>query len=599
VDENCSYSADERAEATSLERELHPPQPGESTSDLKRKRAGIVHLIRDLKALQAGLSADMGREVRELRKQARLKRADAATAAQALFGTAPLPGVGGEVWHRLWDAARNYSQQIAYPDRGFPVVAERALCVLCQQPVDGAPAKRLLDFEAFVTDALEGAAVSAERLLSERLGQVPIVPDREGLKGRFEAAGSLVTDVDQLHQTIIAGRKWVTEDTAEQAPPNVVADALEELRLLDEGYLQRIAVLESLERDEDRTKKQARLRDLKAKEWLAQQRPSVEAEFDRLRIVGLIDAASELTNTQTLTRKKNDLSQELLADQHEARFLNELRTLGGERLPIKVQHYRADKAQKPGFGVALRDSKRGLGVTQVLSEGEKRLVALASFLADVTAGPANVPFVFDDPISSLDQEFEEATVKRVLAEAKVRQVIVFTHRLSLVSSLCAPADESRMGVTLLALRHGPEGMGTPGETFVRESYPVRALSKLLNERLPQASRAQAEGNDGLLDALTKALCSDLRILVERLIETVLLNSVIERFRRNMMTRGKLQKLALINEGDCAFLDQMMTAYSFEEHSQPTESPRKLPALHAIEGDLKKLVAWAGEFQKRT
>jgi hypothetical protein len=39
---------------------------------------------------------------------------------------------------------------------------------------------------------------------------------------------------------------------------------------------------------------------------------------------------------------------------------------------------------------------------QVLSEGEQKALALADFLAEVTAVPASSPVVFDDPITSMD-----------------------------------------------------------------------------------------------------------------------------------------------------------------------------------------------------
>ena len=58
-------------------------------------------------------------------------------------------------------------------------------------------------------------------------------------------------------------------------------------------------------------------------------------------------------------------------------------------------------------------------------------MSIAAFLADVEAETASTPCVFDDPISSLDQDYEELTAARLVELCKVRQVIVFTHRLGL------------------------------------------------------------------------------------------------------------------------------------------------------------------------
>ena len=68
----------------------------------------------------------------------------------------------------------------------------------------------------------------------------------------------------------------------------------------------------------------------------------------------------------------------------------------------------------------------------VLSDGERRIVSLAAFLADVAEKPYAAPFLFDDPISSLDHDFEWYVANRLAELAKSRQVLVFTHRLSLI-----------------------------------------------------------------------------------------------------------------------------------------------------------------------
>lgn len=85
------------------------------------------------------------------------------------------------------------------------------------------------------------------------------------------------------------------------------------------------------------------------------------------------------------------------------------------------------------FGLALVGARAGFTPDVVLSEGETRIVALAAFLADTTGSNQLAPFIFDDPISSLDQDFEERVVTRLVELAKTRQVIIFTHRLSLIA----------------------------------------------------------------------------------------------------------------------------------------------------------------------
>src|SRR3546814_1265078 len=71
-----------------------------------------------------------------LASYARSKLGAARLAAEKAFTGEPLTGVGGEAWRVLWDSARRYSTEIAYPGQPFPPSAEDAHCMLCQQPLE-------------------------------------------------------------------------------------------------------------------------------------------------------------------------------------------------------------------------------------------------------------------------------------------------------------------------------------------------------------------------------------------------------------------------------------------------------------------------------
>ena len=94
------------------------------------------------------------------------------------------------------------------------------------------------------------------------------------------------------------------------------------------------------------------------------------------------------------------------------------------------------------------------------------------------------------------------------------------------------------------------------------------------------------------------LCGDLRSLVERCVETVLLNNVLIRFRRGLQTQKRIGALAKITLEDCAFIDDLMTQYSVFEHSQSDALPASPPGLAEIEDDVAKLATRIEEFSKR-
>jgi hypothetical protein len=99
--------------------------------------------------------------------------------------------------------------------------------------------------------------------------------------------------------------------------------------------------------------------------------------------------------------------------------------------------------------------------------------------------------------------------------------------------------------------------------------------------------------------LAKSICSDLRILVERIVELVFFNDVIQRHRREIKTKNKIGNLAKINAQDCALIDEFMSKYSLYEHSQSSESPIEVPQPDIIRGDIDSLLKWHDQFKKRT
>ena len=180
--------------------------------------------------------------------------------------------------------------------------------------------------------------------------------------------------------------------------------------------------LNELQQGATREPLEKRLNELKAKEWLAPYKAAVEAEVRRLCQLKIIETAESLIRTHALTNKKNELAEEELTKGYQERFNKELMALGGKLIPVELKAIREGKG-KISFALALKDNKKDVDASVVLSEGETRIVALSAFLADITGMEQSAPFIFDDPISSLDQNFEERVVAQLVSLAQTRQVI--------------------------------------------------------------------------------------------------------------------------------------------------------------------------------
>jgi hypothetical protein len=243
----------------------------------------------------------------------------------------------------------------------------------------------------------------------------------------------------------------------------------------------------------------------------------------------------------------------------------------------------------------------------VLSEGENRIVALSAFIADMLGSVHLTPFIFDDPISSLDQEFEERVVDRLVALSKTRQVIVFTHRLSLIALLedaVKKINEYALAYggaidqpTIISLRRFGNVVGITEDVIARNMKPSSGFNVLKHQSVPRIQKYLDGNQVPEYEYAMKAACSDFRILVERCIEQSLLCDVIGRFRRAVNSQ-KIRLLSKIKPDDCAFLDGLMTRYSRCEHSQSLELPGELPKLEELIQDIDRAQAWIQEYEKR-
>ena len=190
-------------------------------------------------------------------------------------------------------------------------------------------------------------------------------------------------------------------------------------------------------------------------------------------------------------------------------------------------------------------------------------------------------------------------MQRLVELSQERQVIIFTHRLSLLGLMQDYAKKAGIEPHVICVRQESWGAGEPGGTPFFAKKPEKALNSLLNERLAQARKLLQEHGQEVYEPIAKSICSDYRIILERMIECELLADVVQRYRRAVNTMGKINKLSRINDTDCKFFDDMMTKYSRYEHSQPGEAPVPLPNPDELQQDLEELRDWREGFRKRS
>lgn len=598
IDAACNVSEQERVERVTLEAALAQANPAEIHTKVLKQLEQLAKSKQSALDREGATSDDQVNVIMAARTEAIGKRTAASAHATAFFDKVPLKGVGEEVWRRLWAAAEAYSKASAYPDHEHPNVDEGARCVLCQQEL-GADAKaRALGFSEFIQNKLQADAAAAETSISDLLEALPITPDEQVWANVSQAIGLDVAVGESLRVAVEA------RTSALKAASDVADVPSVNWSIWHAAHAKRTADLEQ-ERDqlaglidvEGRKASQVRLLELRGKEWLAANVSAIKAEVKRLTVVAKLEMAVRLTATNALTTKNNEIANAELAQGFCDRFNAEMRKLGGNGLPVVMNHRPQGKGRFT-FCAELLAPKQDVQNREVLSEGEQRLIALAAFLADATGSDRSIPIVFDDPISSLDQRFEEAVAARIAELAESRQVIVFTHRLSLMA-LLQDAHEKRIKkgskarCKVIAIRREGHQTGVPSSVDTFSLKPKPGLGQLVSD-MGAAKKLEPKFKRMAL----KDACSTFRILVERTVEIHLCANIVGRFRREIKTMGVLRKLVAIEAADCTFIDDLMSKYSAFEHSQPEETPTHLPDPDEIIADATALRVWIDDFERR-
>ncbi|MDE0092033.1 MAG: hypothetical protein OXN83_01960, partial [Oligoflexia bacterium] len=200
------------------------------------------------------------------------------------------------------------------------------------------------------------------------------------------------------------------------------------------------------------------------------------------------------------------------------------------------------------------------------------------------------------PISSLDQTFEEAVATRLVKLSNQRQVIIFTHRLSMLGLIEELSKKQNIDINKLAVTKEYWGTGEPGDTPLFAKNPKEALNNLI-DKLSEAKKTLEEEGTEKYKIKADSIITNFRIIIERVIESILLGGIVQRYRKNVHTQ-KVKDLNKIKVEDCQLIDGLMTRYSSPLHSQSSETPTQLLEPNELEADFKKLKKWIDEFNKR-
>lgn len=553
----------------------------------------IVTVRNSIKSLQDGISDPSVEGIKNSVDNV-LKLEDAVNlAAKAAFGDLDFPGIGGNAWRDLLLAAARYSMSVVSPNDAFPASEPDAKCVLCLQPLADPARDRLKRFWDFIQDDISKQRDKAKAELAsnvEELSKLPRVMPKEIeiFEETLRAAGSKVfVKAKAFYPEAAIRLEGIEKSIAENAWNGIQPAPASLLELCDGEIAQIDEELASIVDDEKINQSlktlTSEIAELNSRKRLSENLQSVLDHLIALRLSAQATLAYTKITTNGISLKASELQTKFVTDAFKKRVREELE-------PLNLTRAKADIDKKGEKGKVLHklmiDGAANVPLDVVFSEGERTALSFSCFLAELSASDDNCGIIFDDPVSSLDHRVRRAIVERLVAEAKVRQVIIFTHDLVFHRELAAAAEKQNIQVDF----QNVEAIGTVTGILSNDPpWPVAKVKQrlaLLEQVLGNATGAEKEGDMAKYRSNFGSFYASLRSTWERSVEEVLFNQVVQRYEKNVKTLN-LSGVRVDDESiEAIFKGMTRSSEMIDAHDHAAAENPALPGSAELKKDLE-------------
>ena len=604
LDRLAQLSEPEQEQLEELKREIaamRAEDPLRHAAALESEARRYRRLAELLECAGQDLSDEALAQLRAAQGKVAATREAARLAAEVAFADAPLEGVGEEPWRRLWEAARTYSEEAAYPDKVFPVVGDEAVCVLCQQRLEPAAADRLRGFEEHVRSSVEQDAREAADAYHQKrraVEEVDLEADETTLDDLGRADEELAGKFHEALERARARRDSLLaacEEDSWDSIPTLGPTPLEDIQALVRQREMRASTLRDGDTGETLQGLLEEHAPLVARRRLCDLRETVAARIATLGRLEALRAARADTDTAAISRESRRLTEEAVSDVVIDALRTELANLGVSSVAVEVD--RRSVRGELRHRLKLAGAEPGVRTTNVLSEGEQSAVALAAFLSELVTAPSRSAIVLDDPVTSQDHVHRQRTAGRIVAAAQERQVIVFTHDLVLLFELEAQAAREGVATLVRQVRISPDGYGASEPGVPWPGMKARDRITHLRELALRAGEHREGSDQTTYEAFMSHTIEHLREAWERAVEEVVMAGVVMRFQRDVKTT-KVRYLIDLTEADYREIDRGMSFASRAKHDDPMAAADPLPTVEDIEREIERLASFVRDVHRR-
>lgn len=274
------------------------------------------------------------------------------------------------------------------------------------------------------------------------------------------------------------------------------------------------------ERETDLKKQISELRDRKL---LSGKVEEIKSYIKNYKIISKLNTSASSFNTSSISRKTTQAREELIASNFESIFQNELKAFRKSHIKIDL-NFGTGKGQSK---VIHKMNEKSL--TDILSEGEQKAIALAEFLTELQLDTVKAPVIFDDPVNSLDHFIIDDVARRLLDLSNERQVVIFTHSVLLFNSFLSMSKlptRKRIDCRFFNSKneYGETGFIVDAEEEINQIKSYVTKINLILNNTPKDRAESDVAHEGY---------GHLRSAIEILVEHHIFQGTVKRYQKNI------------------------------------------------------------------
>ena len=445
------------------------------------------------------------------------------------FESYNIQGIGTIEWKKFIEAAQNFV--LIQGENEYPILGDD--CIFCQQELnDDSKINLIYNYWEYIKSVAEQEAKSAkEKLTKTKLDYEKInlnqFPETDILTIWLEEKHkkTLITIVDSLKKQEELSEKIIKK--IDDKNDSIISEIQLDLSVLDTINNEIGEEIEAFEKDEKNKKLNELLNEityLNHKEKLSDRYKDIKELHENLIWKSKANKFNKSTFKSQSTNTEKRLSKDYFNADYINAFNNECEILNG-KFGIEIDAKSSDAKSNRQLFLKKKDP------SEILSEGEQRVIALADFIAETIITPINKGLIFDDPVNSLDEKRKSLIAKRLVSLSEEKQVIIFTHDLVFVSSLMNYAQDKM----LIHECHWIENRnGKPGQVWLKNS-PV--YEKVYRNAEPARNFHTKANKDDCppeqRESLIKNGFTALRTCYEVLVINDLFKNVVQRYNERV------------------------------------------------------------------